>query len=121
VQVAAYGDDEPAAESAQRLVRLVANGGSVVVARSGGRVVGTGLHAAPIGGFAEIAAVAVAAPWRRRGIAAAVAAQLSRSVLVTGARPFLQAEGEPEARIYSRIGYQRCGFLALAQLPDASP
>ncbi len=118
VQVAAYGDDEAPEQSARRLARTLASGGGVVVARDrdSGRIVGAGMYPAPTLGFAELAGVATRDGFRRRGIGAAVSAELARSAERRGAHPFLQAGGADEQRMYARIGFETCGSMTLAEL-----
>ncbi|MGH3988938.1 MAG: GNAT family N-acetyltransferase [Pseudonocardiaceae bacterium] len=46
-------------------------------------------------------------PYRRRGIATALTALLTRACPAVGiTSPFLTPEGESEARIYHRVGYR---------------
>ncbi len=40
--------------------------------------------------------------------------------VATGATPYLQAEGEPERRIYARIGFREIGELTLASRPSGA-
>ena len=117
-QNAAYGDPEPARVTAQRLRHNVALGGVTVVATDvqSGEIVGSGLATPPRGGLSEIAAVAVRAAFRRRGIAAAMTAELCRHVRAAGAEPFLQAE-PAEVTLYERLGFTQVGRLAVAELP----
>ncbi len=61
--------------------------------------------------MAEIYAVATAAPHRRRGLAAAVAAALSAIALERGLTPYLQCEGPETQRMYERLGYRPVGEL----------
>jgi ribosomal protein S18 acetylase RimI-like enzyme len=95
----------------RRLRRTVDAGGGVAVALADGAYVGSGLFVPPSGGLTEIAAVGVLAGYRRRGIASAVSHRLTADALAAGARPFLQAEGESEARLYERLGYRRVSVL----------
>ena len=116
VQNAAYGEAEPAAPDVDRLRRTIADGGGVAlaVAADTGEGVGSGVYTSPERGLAEIASIGVLPPYRRRGIATAVAHRLTRSALDAGAMPFLQADGEPEQRMYARIGYRTIGELTLS-------
>lgn len=93
----------------------VGAGGGVALALLDGEPVGSGLFTVPSDGLTEIAAVGVAERYRRRGIAA-VGYRLSRTALDTGAVPYLQAEGDPEQRIYARIGYRPVGSLTATSL-----
>jgi predicted GNAT family acetyltransferase len=110
----AYEDDEPAERGADRLQGSLADGGAVSIAVVDGQAVSAGLRTGPAAGMAEVAAVATLPEYRRRGLAAAVVAELSRDALAAGLRPYLQAESEAEARIYARLGFEHRGSLALA-------
>jgi GNAT superfamily N-acetyltransferase len=69
--------------------------------------VGGGLVAPPTRGVAELAAVGVRVAYRRRGIARALTALLTRACLQVGIEtPFLTPAGAAEERIYRSVGYQ---------------
>ena len=99
----------PGAHDIARLTRLTRRGGLVAIAvdESSGTVAGTGLidvasHPPTVG---ELAAVGVLAPFRRRGIASALAAHLARTAHSQGiGLVFLEAESEEE-QIYRRTGF----------------
>ena len=116
VQNAAYGEAEPAGPDVDRLRRTIADGGGVALAVTAdtGEGVGSGVYTSPQRGLAEIAAVGVFPGYRRRGIATAVSHRLTVAALDAGAAPFLQADGEPEQRMYARIGYRTLGELTLS-------
>jgi ribosomal protein S18 acetylase RimI-like enzyme len=122
----AYGDTEPAEQGADRLRGTITSGGSVSIARdtATGRIVSGGLHSALTSVedhlLCELAAVATLPEYRRRGIAAAVSAHTAAHAVRQGADVFLQAEGEAEAAIYGRIGFDRVGSLALVDGPELS-
>src|SRR5439155_3132376 len=79
-------------------------------ADSGGAVVGAGQTTRAVGGAAELTAVAVAEPYRRRGIAAAVSAFLTDAAHRRGAGlVWLEAAGPDEQRVYERVGYRHVG------------
>jgi predicted GNAT family acetyltransferase len=92
------------------------DGGGVALAVTAdtGEGVGSGVYTSPERGLAEIAAIGVLPAYRRRGIATAVAHQLTLAALDAGAAPFLQADGEAEQRMYARIGYRTAGELTLS-------
>jgi len=99
----------PGAHDIARLTRLTRRGGLVAIAvdESSGTVAGTGLIDVagdrPTAG--ELAAVAVLAPFRRRGIASALSAHLARTAHSQGVcLVFLEAEPEEE-QIYRRTGF----------------
>jgi len=77
--------------------------------------VGGGLHV-PRDGVTELAGIATLPAYRRRGIAAAVTAQLVADALERGVEIcFLSAESEEVARIYGRIGFERVGTSCTAE------
>ena len=108
-QFEAFGGSGAAPEHvAAALRRTAGSGGLVALARDAesGEAAGSGLVTAPSEGVAELAAVAVRPAFRRRGIAAALTARLTREARATGtACVFLMAAGESQARIYARAGY----------------
>ncbi len=74
---------------------------------STGRVVGGGLCAPPHDGVSELAAVGVRASHRRRGVAAALTALLTRSCPSHGiGTPFRTPAGAAEERVYRSVGYR---------------
>jgi hypothetical protein len=122
VQNEAYGESAPTEADVARLRRVTERGGAVALARvkSSGEAVGSGLYAAPLHAATEIAAVGVRAPFRRRGIAAAITALLTGDALGRRLTPFLMAAHDAEARIYSRIGYQRCATMLHISRPSST-
>ncbi|WP_020494963.1 GNAT family N-acetyltransferase [Sciscionella marina] len=126
VQCEAYGQEVVTEHDTARLRRVRDGGGlvAIAVADASGAAVGAGQlgppHAAPdgspgadrSGGISELAAVGVRAAYRRRGIAAAVSALLTRSAPAVGiSTPFLMTVGEAEERVYHRIGYRRAAQM----------
>jgi GNAT superfamily N-acetyltransferase len=104
----AYGQQETTDHDVARLRGTVEGGGLVALAldTSTGRYVGGGLCAAPHFGVSELAAIGVRAPYRRRGIAAALTALLTRACASANiTTPFLTPAGEGEERIYRSVGY----------------
>lgn len=121
VQHDAYGEPAPPTEhDIDRMARFVDNGGRVGVARDGAETVAGAHLTATTEGVAELAAVAVAATHRRRGIAAALSAHLTQLALDTGADlVWLEPEGEAVARMYARVGYRPAGAkLWLSRRPQ---
>lgn len=109
VQNVAYDGVCPAQLRASRLSQ--AAGGIVVAVRreQDGRIVGGGVAAPPAGSaFTEVAGIAIDAGHRRRGLATALASELTRRALAAGVRTaFLTPRDDEVARLYSRAGYTR--------------
>ncbi len=106
----AYGQPETTDHDVARLRATVEGGGLVALARdlATGRGVGGGLCAPPHEGVSELAAIGVRIPYRRRGIATALTALLTRACPGVGIiTPFLTPGGEAEERIYRSLGYRR--------------
>jgi GNAT superfamily N-acetyltransferase len=121
LQGAAYGDPTvPGPEVVARRRAALADGALALVARRGtdAAIIGAG-NCSPIrDGLTEVSSIAVAAPHRRRGIGAALAARLAGLALTRGADvPWLMAEGPPEERIYARMGFETIGEVLLLSLP----
>lgn len=70
-------------------------------------------------GVSELAAVGVRATHRRRGIATAVAAALTRAAPeAVVATPFLMTLGDAEnTRVYQRVGYRRAAQMLHISMP----
>ncbi len=105
----AYGQLKTTDHDVARLSGTVEGGGLVALARDTvtGRGVGGGLCAPPHQGVSELAAIGVRTPYRRRGIATALTALLTRACPTVGiATPFLTPEGEREENIYRSVGYR---------------
>ena len=111
VQHEAYDDPDPV--TPERIASLRTNmraGGMAVLARDQhtGAAAGAGNCDVIHDGIAELAAFAVSAPYRRRGIGAAITAHLTRAAHEAGAvTVFLTPDGPPEERIYARTGFRR--------------
>jgi GNAT superfamily N-acetyltransferase len=110
VQQEAYDDPDPVDDSTvDRLRASLEHGAGAILARQvpDGEPVGAGEFTQPIDGVSEITSIAVRAPWRRRGIAAAVTARLLGDARRAGVEtPFLMAN-ETEARVYTRVGFEQ--------------
>ena len=103
------------------LRRSTATGGVVVLARdlTSGEPVGAGQCTRAHEGLTELTSVGVRARYRRRGIAQALTARISRDAFAGGATGvFLMARGEPEAGIYERAGFRREGEVLHTSLKD---
>ncbi|MFY1661485.1 GNAT family N-acetyltransferase [Micromonospora sp. WMMD1274] len=112
VQNEAFGGD-PAVSGADvaRLRRQQDAGGVVVAAVTvDGGCAGGGGAAAPVGAVGEVAGIAVRAPFRRRGLASAITADVTRRLFDAGAEvAWLEAGGEDSWRVYERVGYRPGG------------
>ncbi len=138
VQAEAYGQSVVTDHDTARLSRVIDSGGLVALAveKASGVAVGAGQlgpphpprpssdgasEATPVGepcGVSELAAVGVRATYRRRGIATAVAAALTRSAPGVGVTtPFLMTLGEAEERVYQRVGYRRAAEMLHISMP----
>jgi ribosomal protein S18 acetylase RimI-like enzyme len=110
VQWEAYGES---GTLPQRVVdglrRSVDAGAVVVLARDAatGEPAGGGLCTGAYEGATELTSIGVREPFRRRGIAEAMAGWLAREMHGRGNDGvFLMAAGEREARIYERAGFE---------------
>ncbi|MBE1559681.1 GNAT family N-acetyltransferase [Nonomuraea africana] len=106
----AFEAPEATEHDVARLRRVLDGGGLVAAAvdEATGEVVGAGQIGSPHGGVAEVAGIAVRASHRRRGIAGAVTALLTRAGGDAGiAMPFLTPADEAAAQVYARVGYRK--------------
>jgi ribosomal protein S18 acetylase RimI-like enzyme len=86
-------------------------------ARDGPVATGGIRHARSI---AEVVGVATLPAFRRRGLAGAVTACLTRHALAQGMRMvFLSAQDERAARVYERVGFRRVGTAGIAAPPES--
>jgi ribosomal protein S18 acetylase RimI-like enzyme len=105
VQRAAFGQpplaaDEPPSDPRRR-------GGGAVLARVGDAPAATATWTAIVDGTSEVAGVATAAAWRRRGLAGVVTAAAARAAFAAGARLCVLSPGGDEAqRVYTRAGFR---------------
>lgn len=109
VQHRAYGEaGEPTPGEIGWLRRAAGNGGVVAMAvLDDGTAVGAGGCSVPAGGLSELAGLAVAEGFRRRGIGAALSAYLTEGALRRGCRAVWLEPGDVAiARIYAGVGYR---------------
>jgi GNAT superfamily N-acetyltransferase len=119
----AYGQQETTDHDVARLRSTVEGGGLVALALviSTGRGVGSGLCAPPHCGVSELAAIGVRSSYRRRGIAAALTAFLTRACASANIMtPFLTPLGEAEERIYRSVGYRPVTEMLHISQPNSS-
>lgn len=105
----AYGAGPATAADLRRLQATVDRGGIVGLVRdlSTGAVAAGGLCTPPKRGVSELAAVGTRPAFRRRGIAAALTAELASAAVERGlGRVFLMALHDGERRIYERAGFR---------------
>ncbi len=108
----AFGGEPVATEAdVARVQRLRSRGGVAVMAvTDDGICAGGGQAVPPRGGVSEVAGIAVRKPYRRRGLAGAVTAAITRSLFAGGAEiAWLEASGEDAWRVYERVGYRPAG------------
>ncbi|MEV0230647.1 GNAT family N-acetyltransferase [Nonomuraea sp. NPDC050786] len=106
----AFEAPEATEHDVARLRRVLDGGGLVALAVDGEEAVGAGQLGRPHRGVAEVAGIAVRAPHRRRGIAGAVTALLTRGGAAAGVTtPFLTPADDGAARVYARVGYRKVG------------
>lgn len=86
--------------------------GGAVLARSGGTPVSAASWTAVIDGISEVAGVATAEAWRRRGLAGVVTAAAARAAVVAGASFCVLSPGNDTAqRVYARAGFRRVATM----------
>jgi predicted GNAT family acetyltransferase len=89
-----------------------ANGGGAVLARAGGIPVAAANWTTVIDGVSEVAGVATAEPWRRRGLAGVVTAAAARVAFSAGASLCVLSPGDDTAqRVYARAGFRRVATM----------
>jgi hypothetical protein len=98
--------DEPPASFARPA------GGGAVLARAGGEPAAVAVWTRVIDGCSEVAGVATAARWRRRGLAGVVTAAAARAAFVAGARLCVLSPGDDTAqRVYARAGFRAAATM----------
>jgi len=105
---AAFGEaGEPGAAEVARTRLLLDGGGIAVLARADGEAVGWGVCTGPADQTTELAGIATSAAHRRRGIAGAVVARVTREAFARGVTTaFLTPGDEGAGRVYTRAGYR---------------
>ncbi|MCF6469640.1 GNAT family N-acetyltransferase [Nonomuraea sp. MG754425] len=116
----AFDAPEAGEHDVARLRRILTGGGLVAAAvdDASGQVVGGGQLGRPHEGVAEVAGIAVLPTHRRRGLAGAITALLTREGARAGVgRPFLTPADDAAARVYARVGYRQVGEALHISLP----
>ncbi|WP_330245933.1 MULTISPECIES: GNAT family N-acetyltransferase [unclassified Streptomyces] len=104
------GTGEPEGGEAAWLRNAVAGGGVAALATVDGIPAGAGGCSVPVDGLTELAGLAVADTFRRRGIGAALSAHLTTTAFARGCRVVWLEPGDADVeRIYAGIGYRRIG------------
>jgi ribosomal protein S18 acetylase RimI-like enzyme len=102
-----------------RMRRLLAAGHSVLAAAFGADGPLAAGSCQTVGGVSEITGVGTLPSARRRGLGAAVTAQLAEMAFGHGTHTvFLSASDEEVARVYAKIGFRRVGTAMIAEAPD---
>ncbi|GIF08159.1 GNAT family N-acetyltransferase [Actinoplanes siamensis] len=98
-------------EDVRRYRRNRSLGAVQVAARADdGEPAGGGSAVAPDEGLAEVGGIAVRQPFRRRGLAGAITAEITARLFAGGADvAWLEASGDDSGRVYERIGYRPAG------------
>ncbi|WP_309712724.1 GNAT family N-acetyltransferase [Armatimonas sp.] len=113
---AAFGGN-PAEADGSFLRGLLESGTCAIAAFVDGKPVAAGLHS-PVGVTTEVAGVATAPEWRRKGLAGAVTSALVTDAFARGCTCiFLSAGDESVARVYGRLGFVRVGTALDTILP----
>ncbi|MGY4900805.1 GNAT family N-acetyltransferase [Streptomyces sp. 900116325] len=104
------GTGEPEGGEAAWLRNAAAGGGVAALATVDGVPAGAGGCSVPVDGLTELAGLAVADTFRRRGIGAALSAHLTATAFARGCRVVWLEPGDADVeRIYAGIGYRRIG------------
>ncbi|MFI2778252.1 GNAT family N-acetyltransferase [Streptomyces sp. ALB3] len=111
VQHTGFGGEGGPEDAAVAWLRgATADGGVSALATVGGRPAGAGGCSAPVEGIGELAGLAVAEEFRRRGVGAALSAWLTRTAFERGFDTVWLEPGGPDVeRVYAGIGYRRTG------------
>jgi ribosomal protein S18 acetylase RimI-like enzyme len=108
----AFGGNPVASEAdVSRLRRMRGAGGVAVMAvTDDGTCAGGGQAVPPNDAVSEVAGIAVRTPYRRRGLAGAITAEVTRMLFSAGVEvAWLEPSGEESWRVYERVGYRPAG------------
>jgi ribosomal protein S18 acetylase RimI-like enzyme len=102
--------DEATPQRIADLRRRLGVGSQYFLALIDGQPAGVGAYTIPLEGMTELVGIATLPEYRRRGIAAAVTAEMTRYAFEGGVRTaFLTAADDDASRVYQRSGYRRIG------------
>lgn len=102
----------PATEAEALAFRAELVDSRAFTAKLGGRPVGAGMFNPPLEGVAELAGITTLAPFRGRGIGAAVTSEITRVAFTHGVEIAILGTDNPAAfRVYQRIGFQPVAAL----------
>jgi ribosomal protein S18 acetylase RimI-like enzyme len=94
-------------------------GGGSVLARVAGAPAAAATWTEVVDGTSEVAGVATAEAWRRRGLAGVVTAAAARAAFAAGARLCVLSPGHDEAqRVYARAGFRGTATMLHWSDPD---
>jgi GNAT superfamily N-acetyltransferase len=117
VQRAAFGREPLGGGEAPPDARR--RGGGAVLARVNGAPAAAATWSAVLDGASEVAGVATAEPFRRRGLAGVVTAAAARAAFAAGARLCVLSPGSDEAqRVYARAGFRGAATMLHWSDPD---
>jgi ribosomal protein S18 acetylase RimI-like enzyme len=86
------------------------------------QAVAAGMFTTPRDGLTELAGITTLAPFRRRGIAAALTAAMAQAAFAAGLDlVFLGAREAATVRVYERVGFQPCSVLLTYSRPVLAP
>ncbi|MEW2068018.1 GNAT family N-acetyltransferase [Streptomyces sp. NPDC007346] len=104
------GEGEPEPATTEWLRASATGDGVAALAVLDGAPAGAGGCSLAVDGLSELAGLAVAAPFRRRGVGAALSAWLTERAFAQGCRTVWLEPGDADVeRIYASIGYRRIG------------
>ena len=100
------------------LFRQMLGTGRAYSAHVEGVGVGAGMFYEPVGGVAEIVGITTLRPFRRRGVASTLTAEITAAAFDAGAEIAFLVAASPEAvRVYLRLGYEFHGHLITMSYP----
>jgi GNAT superfamily N-acetyltransferase len=117
----AFGEPgEPDAHAVARTRAMLETGGIAVLARTTaeGEAVGWGVCTGPADGTTELAGIATSEGHRRRGIAGAIVARVTREAFARGVTTaFLTPGDEGAGRVYTRAGFRTHSEMLHMRVP----